>query len=85
MENFYLMLLLKHGSLCPLMNLFVCLLGVAGEQSSLHPHHSASHEDPQVQGGCCQCQHQDVAHHHRYRLAALPLSSGIGLLYCLEA
>lgn len=40
------------------------VLCATGEQSSLHPHHSASHEDPQVQGGGCQRQCQNVAHDH---------------------
>lgn len=45
----------------------ILLFGVTGEQSSLHPHHSAFDEDPQVQGGCSQCQRQDVADYHRHR------------------
>lgn len=45
----------------------ILLFGVTGEQSSLHPHHSAFDEDPQVKGGCSQCQRQDVAHYHRHR------------------
>lgn len=57
----YFFLITSETHVCPI------LFGVAGEQSSLHPHHSAFDEDPQVQGGCSQRQRQDVAHHHRHR------------------
>jgi len=62
MEDLY-----QRSMLQQWISVFVCVFGATGEQSSLHPHHSASHEDPQVQGGCCQRQRQDVAHYHRYR------------------